>query len=236
MADNLARKIALCEKAEALRESTDWKATTDALVALQKEWKTIGPVVKKQSDVVWKRFVGACDYFFEQKNRLTVNVRQQERANLKAKRAIVAQINEQLASNDEAAAIAAIRQLMKQWQETGHVPFKDKDKIYGDYKRAIDAAFERFDMKATRAAVANFKDTLAGSDTDKLYRERERLVRAYEQRAAELKTFSNNLGFFNAQSSSGNTMLREMQRRISALKDDIALLEQKIRLIDEKLA
>ena len=165
-----------------------------------------------------------------------MNVRQQERANLKAKRAIVAQINEQLASNDEAAAIAAIRQLMKQWQETGHVPFKDKDKIYGDYKRAIDAAFERFDMKATRAAVANFKDTLAGSDTDKLYRERERLVRAYEQRAAELKTFSNNLGFFNAQSSSGNTMLREMQRRISALKDDIALLEQKIRLIDEKLA
>ena len=165
-----------------------------------------------------------------------MNVRQQERANLKAKRAIVAQINEQLASDDEAAAIAAIRQLMKQWQEIGHVPFKDKDKIYGDYKQAIDAAFERFDMKATRAAVANFKDTLAGSDSDKLYRERERLVRAYEQRTAELKTFSNNLGFFNAQSSSGNTMLREMQRRIAALKDDIALLEQKIRLIDEKLA
>ena len=116
------------------------------------------------------------------------------------------------------------------------MPFKDKDKIYGDYKHAIDAAFERFDMKATRAAVANFKDTLAGSDSDKLYRERERLVRAYEQRTAELKTFSNNLGFFNAQSSSGNTMLREMQRRIAALKDDIALLEQKIRLIDEKLA
>ena len=110
------------------------------------------------------------------------------------------------------------------------------EEVYKEMQIAIDAAFERFDMKATRAAVANFKDTLAGSDSDKLYRERERLVRAYEQRTAELKTFSNNLGFFNAQSSSGNTMLREMQRRIASLKDDIALLEQKIRLIDEKLA
>lgn len=237
MSDNLAKKIALCEKAEALSKSTDWKATSEALVALQKEWKTIGPVVKKQSDVVWKRFVGACDYFFEQKNRLTVDQRQQERANLRAKKAIVAQINEQLQNTDQQQAIAAIRQLIKQWQETGHVPFKDKDKIYADYKRAIDEAFARFDMKATRAAVANFKDSLTNlTDTDKLYRERERLVRAYEQHSAELKTFENNLGFFNAQSKSGNSMLREMQRRITSLKDDIAVLEQKIRLIDEKLS
>lgn len=236
MAANLAKKIALCEKAEALKDSTDWKVTADALVAMQKEWKTIGPVVKKQSDLVWKRFVGACDYFFEQKNKLTVNVRQEERNNLKTKKSIVASIKEQLESDNEDEAVKKIRELMKQWQEVGHVPFKDKDKIYGEYKKAIDAAFEKFDMKATRVGMANFEATINNlSDNDKVYRERERLVRTYEQSVSELKTIENNLGFFNAQSKTGNSMLKDMERKIARIKDDIAILEKKIKVIDEKL-
>lgn len=236
MASNLAKKVALCEKAEALKDSTDWKATSEALVALQKEWKTVGPVVKKQSDAVWKRFVGACDYFFEQKNKLSVNVRQEERNNLKAKKGIIAAINEQLASENEEEAIKKIRELMKQWQEVGHVPFKEKDKVYAEYKKAIDAAFAKFDMKASRAGMANFENAINNmTDNDKVYRERVRLVRTYEQSVSELKTIENNLGFFNAQSKSGNTMLKEMERKIARLKDDITVLEKKIKMVDEKL-
>ncbi|MGM9804434.1 MAG: DUF349 domain-containing protein [Muribaculaceae bacterium] len=236
MASNLEKKIALCEKAEALKDSTDWKHTADALVELQKEWKTIGPVVKKQSDAVWKRFVGACDYFFEQKNKLKVNIHQEERANLKLKKAVIAAINEQLENPDEEAAIAEIRQLMKKWQEIGHVPFKEKDKVYAEYKAAIDAAYEKLDMKASRANMANFEKAISGmGDSDKVYRERERLVRTYEQSVAQLKTYENNLGFFTAQSKTGNSMLKEMERRIAKIKEDIATLEQKIKMIDEKL-
>ncbi len=236
MAANLEKKVALCEKAEALKDSQDWKKATDAFVALQKEWKTVGPVVKKQSDAVWKRFVSACDYFFEQKNKLTVNVRQEERSNLKQKKAVIAAVNEQLNSADEKEAVKKIRELMKQWQEIGHVPYKDKDKVYAEYKKAIDAAFEKFDMKENRANMANFENSINNmTDTEKMYREREKLVRTYEQSVNELKTFENNLGFFNAQSKSGNSMLKEMERRIAKIKEDIAMLEKKIKMIDEKL-
>ena len=236
MAANLEKKVALCEKAEALKDSQDWKKTTEALVALQKEWKTVGPVVKKQSDAVWKRFVSACDYFFEQKAKLTVNVRQEERNNLKQKKAVIAAINEQRANADEKEAVKNIRELMKQWQGIGHVPFKEKDKVYAEYKKAVDAAYDKLDMKESRANIANFENALNNmSDTDKMYRERERLVRTYEQSVNELKTFENNLGFFNAQSKSGSSMLKEMERRIAKIKEDIAVLEKKIKLIDEKL-
>ena len=236
MAANLEKKVALCEKAEALKDSRDWKKTTEALVALQKEWKTVGPVVKKQSDAVWKRFVSACDYFFEQKAKLTVNVRLEERNNLKQKKAVIAAINEQLANADEKEAVKNIRELMKQWQGIGHVPFKEKDKVYAEYKKAVDAAYDKLDMKESRANIANFENALNNmSDTDKMYRERERLVRTYEQSVNELKTFENNLGFFNAQSKSGSSMLKEMERRIAKIKEDIAVLEKKIKLIDEKL-
>lgn len=236
MSANLEKKVALCEKAEALKDSQDWKKTTEALVALQKEWKTVGPVVKKQSDAVWKRFVSACDYFFEQKAKLTVNVRQEERNNLKQKKAVIAAINEQLANADEKEAVKNIRELMKQWQGIGHVPFKEKDKVYAEYKKAVDAAYDKLDMKESRANIANFENALNNmSDTDKMYRERERLVRTYEQSVNELKTFENNLGFFNAQSKSGSSMLKEMERRIAKIKEDITVLEKKIKLIDEKL-
>lgn len=236
LATNLAKKIELCEKAEALKDSTNWKETTDELIALQKEWKTIGPVVKKHSDAVWKRFIGACDYFFEQKKKQTSSQRSVEHENLKAKKELIAQLNAIIDSEEEVEdAPQKIRDLMTQWQSIGHVPYKEKDKIYASYKEAIDKAFEKFDMKAIRTRLSNFENSLNQSGTDMVYHEREKLVRVFEQKCNELKTYENNMGFFNARSKSGNSIVKEMERKISNLKDEIALLEQKIKIIDEKI-
>ncbi len=236
LAANLAKKIELCEKAEALKDSTEWKKTTDALIALQKEWKTVGPVVKKHSDAVWKRFIAACDAFFEEKKKQNVNVHSVEHENLKQKKDIIAQINSILENKETEDAPNKVRELMKKWQEVGHVPYKEKDKVYTEYKAAIDKAFEQLDMKAKKARMANFANSINQmSDTGKVYHERERLVRAYEMKSQELKTYENNLGFFNAQSKSGNSLVKEMERKIANIKEEIAMLEQKIKLIDEKI-
>ncbi len=236
LAANLAKKIELCEKAEALKNSTEWKKTTDALIALQKEWKTVGPVVKKHSDAVWKRFIAACDAFFEEKKKQNVNVHSVEHENLKQKKDIIAQINSILENKETEDAPNKVRELMKKWQEVGHVPYKEKDKVYAEYKAAIDKAFEQLDMKAKKARMANFANSINQmSDTGKVYHERERLVRAYEMKSQELKTYENNLGFFNAQSKSGNSLVKEMERKIANIKEEIAMLEQKIKLIDEKI-
>lgn len=233
---NLVKKIELCEKAEALKDSTEWKKTTDALIALQKEWKTVGPVVKKHSDAVWKRFIAACDAFFEEKKKQNVNVHSVEHENLKQKKDIIAQINSILENKETEDAPNKVRELMKKWQEVGHVPYKEKDKVYAEYKAAIDKAFEQLDMKAKKARMANFANSINQmSDTGKVYHERERLVRAYEMKSQELKTYENNLGFFNAQSKSGNSLVKEMERKIANIKEEIAMLEQKIKLIDEKI-
>ena len=236
LAANLAKKIELCEKAEALKDSTEWKKTTDALIALQKEWKTVGPVVKKHSDAVWKRFIAACDAFFEEKKKQNVNVHSVEHENLKQKKDIIAQINSILENKETEDAPNKVRELMKKWQEVGHVPYKENDKVYAEYKAAIDKAFEQLDMKAKKARMANFANSINQmSDTGKVYHERERLVRAYEMKSQELKTYENNLGFFNAQSKSGNSLVKEMERKIANIKEEIAMLEQKIKLIDEKI-
>lgn len=234
-ATNLAQKIQLCEKAESLKDSTDWRKTTDAFVAFQKQWKTIGPVAKRHSDEVWKRFIAACDYFFEQKKAQFQDVHAIERENLKAKREVIAAIKQALEQDDAEAAAQTVREMMSKWGAIGHVPFRDKDKIYAEYREAIDNAFEKLDMKGTRANLANYENSLSQiSGSDKVLHEREKLVRAYEQKCNELKTFENNMGFFNAQSKSGNSLVKEMERRIGRIKDDISLLEQKIKLIDEK--
>lgn len=234
-AANLEKKIQLCEKAEALKDSTEWRKTSDALVALQKEWKTIGPVAKRHSDEVWKRFIAACDHFFEQKKQQFQDVHAIERENLKAKREVIASIKEALQSEDTEGAAQTVRDLMSKWNSIGHVPYREKDKVYTEYREAVDQAFEKLDMRGTRANLANYESALSQmSGTDKVHHEREKLVRAYEQKCSELKTFENNLGFFNAQSKSGNSLLKEMERRIDHIKEEIAVLEQKIKMIDEK--
>lgn len=237
LAANLAKKTELCEKAEALKDSTEWKKTTDALIALQKEWKTVGPVVKKHSDAVWKRFIAACDAFFEAKKKQNVNIHSVEHDNLKQKKEIIAQITAVVeAGSSETDAPAKVRDLMKQWQEVGHVPYKEKDKVYAEYKAAVDKAFEQLDMKGKKARMANFENSISQmSDSGKVHHERERLVRAYEMKSQELKTYENNLGFFNARSKNGNSLVKEMERKVANIKEEIAMLEQKIKLIDEKI-
>lgn len=236
-AENLAKKHSLCERAEALKDSTDWKKTADELTAIQKEWKTIGPVPKKSGDAVWKRFIAACDYFFENKNKNTTNVHQEEHANLKAKKAIV----EKIKTIDESLSKDEIKNLLKtlvaDYQQIGHVPYKEKDKIYEEYRAALNEAYEKFDIKETRARFESFANSVESmsSDKNKLFKERDRLVRIYEAKKNELKTYENNLGFFNVSSKAGGSVLKEMERRIAKAKEDLISLEKKIDLIDEKL-
>ena len=232
MTSNLAKKIDLCERAEALMDSTEWKEATEKFVEMQKECKTIGPVVKKQSDLVWKRFIAACDHFFEQKKKQNVNVHAVEHDNLKAKKDIIATLK---ATIEEASDDAAqtVRDLMDRWQEIGHVPFKEKDKVYAQYRELIDKAFETFNMRGTRPrGDGGSPRSGRQSGSDRGLSERDRLVRTYEQRMSELKTFENNMGFLTANTKSGNSLVQEMERRIVSLKEEIAELEQKIKDMD----
>ena len=237
MSGNLEKKKELCEKAEALKDSTDWKTTADALIELQKEWKKIGPVPKKSGDAVWKKFIEACDYFFENKNKNVRNVHQEERANLEKKRVLV----EKLKNIDEAMPKADIRNLLKdmsaEFKGIGHVPFKERDKIYNEYKTALNAAYDKFDLDGKKMRMNNFVSNVSeiSNDKNKLFKERERLVRLYEQKKNEVKTFENNLGFFNVTSKTGGAVLKEMENRIARAKKDLETLEEQIGLIDEKL-
>lgn len=228
---NLAKKIDLCERAEALMDSTDWKEATDKFVEMQKEWKTIGPVVKKYSDNVWKRFIAACDHFFEEKKKQNVNVHAVEHENLKAKKEVIANLKTAI---EEAAEDAAqtVRDLMDRWQEIGHVPFKEKDKIYAQYRELVDKAFDTLNMRGSRPRGESGGSRGPRLSGDRNMSERDRLVRTYEQRMSELKTFENNMGFLTANTKSGNSLVQEMERRIARLKEEIAELEQKIKELD----
>lgn len=238
MAANLEKKKALCEKAEALKESTDWKATTDIYVALQKEWKTIGPVAKKHSDAIWKRFVSACDYFFAQKNSQLASTRQAEQENLEKKREIIARLKAIDESVEPDEAIKTVRELMAQWNTIGYVPFKEKDKIYKEYQAQLDILFARLNMNETRNRLSNFSATvqqMADGNHDKLYRERERLLRMYDQKKAELQTYENNVGFLNISSKKSSGLLKEMERKMQKIREEMQLIEQKVQLIDKNL-
>lgn len=238
MAENLEKKKALCEKAEALKDSTDWKATADILVALQKEWKAIGPVAKKHSDAIWKRFVTACDYFFAQKNEQLASTRQVEQENLENKRGIIDKLKEIDESMDSTEAVKIVRDLMAQWNSIGHVPFKEKDKIYKEYQSLLDTLFSRLNMNENRNRLSNFSATvqqMADTNHDKLYRERERLLRMYEQKKGELKTYENNIGFLNISSKKSGGLLKEMERKMQKIREDMQLIEQKVQLIDKNL-
>lgn len=238
MAANLEKKKALCEKAEALKESTDWKATTDIYVALQKEWKTIGPVAKKHSDAIWKRFVSACDYFFAQKNSQLASTRQAEQENLEKKREVIARLKAIDESVEPDEAIKTVRELMAQWNTIGYVPFKEKDKIYKEYQAQLDILFARLNMNENRNRLSNFSATvqqMADGNHDKLYREREKLLRMYDQKKAELQTYENNVGFLNISSKKSSGLLKEMERKMQKIREEMQLIEQKVQLIDKNL-
>lgn len=236
MAANLEKKIALCEQAEALKDSTDWKATAEKLTELQRRWKTIGAVPKKRSDEVWKRFQEACDFFFEQKKRDLSQSRKSEQENLRAKRALTASLKEIAADAPRQEVVAAIKDAQARWNEIGHVPFREKDKVYEEFRAVINELYKVHDLKDTRANFARFENSINEmSDSGKLSRERERLARVLETKRSELTTYQNNLGFFNFKSTSGSSMLRDIERKTQRIRDDIADLEKKIALIDGRL-
>lgn len=236
LAENLEKKTRLCERAEALRDSTDWRKTADELVKLQKEWKSIGTVPKKHSDNIWHRFQAACDAFFEARKANLSESRSAEQANLKAKRDVIAALKEIPLDAPRAEAMPKVKELQAKWQEIGHVPFREKDKLYEEYRAVCDALYNR--MGRDRGNMSRFEDVIKemGSDEQKLYRERERILRAFEIKRNELKTYENNLGFLSSKSKSGDSMVREMERRIQRIKDDLKGIEDKIKLIDSKLA
>ena len=235
MAENLEKKKALCEKAESLKDSTDWKETAEILTKLQKEWKTIGPVAKKHSDAVWKRFIEACDYFFEQKNKATSSQRSIESENQAKKEAVISQLKalDEAGTTDEATADKT-RALMKEWNSIGFVPFKEKDRLYKEYHAVVDRLFDKLHLSATEKKLSNFKSGL--NKEGNLYRDREKLVRTYEGLKNDIQTYENNLGFLNSSSKKGNSLVSEINRKIERLKADMELVQKKIAAIDEALS
>jgi hypothetical protein len=240
MNENLEKKKALCEKVEALKDSTDWKETSDILTKLQKEWKTIGPVSKKYSDPIWKRFIEACDYFFEQKNKATSSLHSIEVENLQKKKALIEKLTTIDESLEASEASNLVRETIKEWNAIGHVPFKEKDKLYKQFHDLVDKQFDRLNVSATNRKLNNFKTNISnvagqgekgGAQT--LYREREKLVRAYESMKNEIKTYENNLGFLTSSSKKGNSLVTELNRKVEKLKSDLELTLEKIKVIDQ---
>ena len=238
LAANLAHKQQLVAQAEALKDSTDWRDATEKFVAMQKEWKGIGAIPKKYSDDLWKRFTTARDAFFDAKKKAGAGTRSVETANLRLKREIIGQLSAIIEEiPDKEAAIAELRKLQDRWKEVGHVPFREKDKLYEAYRSAIDAVRNHFAIADRRDRRERFEANVARieGDDNKLFRERERLVRALDGRRNDLRTYENNLGFLSSKSKSGNSLLQDLQRRIDTLKADIAELEEKIGLLDAKI-
>ena len=239
MEKNLELKKALCEKAEALKDSTEWKSTTEKMIALQKEWKTIGSVARKHSDAIWKRFISACDYFFEQKNKNVSSQKSVEQTNLAAKKALIEKINAIEETNHD-EALATLKGLMAEWNTIGHVPFKEKDKIYKEYHEAVDKQFDRLKVDQNDRKMQTFRNNLSdmsGGERGKgqLYGEREKLMRMFERMKNELQTYENNIGFLSISSKGGGGLVKEMERKIEKLKDEMALIVKKIDAIDENL-
>lgn len=240
MEKNLNAKRALCEQAEALKDSTDWKATTETMIALQKEWKTIGPVGRKHADAIWKRFITACDYFFEQKNKTVSSKKTTEQANLVEKKELIDKIKalEEIEDYDE--ALATLRDYMAEWNSIGFVPFKEKDKIYKEYHEAVDEQFDRLNVDRNDRRMQSFRNNLSEMTSGekgkgRLFTEREKLMRMYERMKSELQTYENNIGFLSVSSEGGDGLLKEMERKIEKLKEDMALTVKKIDAIDENL-
>ncbi len=234
---NLARKKELVEKAEALKDSTEWRKTSDALIQLQKQWKEIGAVPRKYSEALWKRFIAACDQFFEAKQSATAGQREEEHSNLEQKKGIIEQLKE-LASDSADDVLQKVRELQQQWSEVGHVPFRDKDRLYKEYREVCDKIYDGLNIAQARRRLSHFRTSLAqkaqqaGSD---LENERTRMMRAYERLRDEIKTYENNLGFLTSSSKKGNAMVDAMKKKVEKLRDELSLLAQKIKAVDEEM-
>ncbi|MDY5182969.1 MAG: DUF349 domain-containing protein [Prevotella sp.] len=234
MAENAKKKKALVEKAQALADSTEWKSTSDKLIALQKEWKTIGTAPKKVGDQLWNDFLSACNRFFEARNAANAGVRNEEHANLSKKREIIEKLKA-VAEEKTEDLQEKVQQLVEEYSTIGHVPFKDKDKLYKEYHEIVDKLFSDLHISNAKRRLDNFKSNLknvAKRGEEALDNERARLMRRYEQLKQEVQTYENNLGFLNASSKKGNSLIDEMNRKVQKLKDEAKLVREKIKAID----
>ena len=234
--ENIAKKQSLIEKAEALMENTDWKVTTDKMIALQKEWKTIGAVPKKAGDELWSKFLEACNKFFEARNAANAGTRNEERTNLDKKKAIISQLKE-LVEGSVDDLQEKVKGLVDEYAKIGHVPYKEKDKLYKQYHEVLDKLYDDLHVTTAKRRLDNFKSNLKNvvkRGEDALDNERGRLMRRYEGLKQEINTYENNLGFLNASSKKGNSLIDEMNRKVQRLKDDMELIKQKIKTIDSE--
>ena len=232
--ENADKKRALIEKAKALQDSTDWKSTGDKLIALQKEWKTIGMVPKKLGDQLWAEFLGACNTFFEARNAAGAGTRGEERENLEKKLAIVEQLKAVAQETGDDLA-DKVQKLVEEYNAVGHVPFKEKDKLYKEYHAVLDKLYQDLNISVAKRKLNTFKQNLkqvAERGENALDNERTRLFRQYENLKSEIQTYENNLGFLNASSKKGNSLIDEMNRKVQKLKDDMNLVREKIKAID----
>jgi hypothetical protein len=238
MDKNLELKKALVEKAESMKDSTDWKEATTVFVEIQNEWKKIGPVARKYSEAIWKQFIAACDYFFEQKNKEVSSQKTEENENLEAKKALIEKINVIDESLADEEALTILRGYISEWNNIGFVPFREKDKLYKSFREAADKQFDRLKVNERDRRVQQFRSNLtelAGTSKSKLYSERDKLMRIYERMKNEIQTYENNIGFFNISSKGGDSLLKEMDRKIARLKEEMEVIVKKIEAIDENL-
>ena len=234
---NLAKKKELVEKAEALMESTDWRSTGDILINLQKQWKEIGTVPRKYSEDLWKRFTSACDHFFEARQAATADVRNEEKANKEEKLGIIDQLK-QLAETEGENVIQQVKELQQKWSEVGHVPFRDKEKLYKEYRELCDKIYDAYGVSQAKRRLNNFRKNLAEKVENaggSLGSERQKMQRAYERMLAEIKTYENNIGFLNAGSKKGNSLVDAMNKKVEKLRSELDLLAQKIKAVDEQM-
>jgi hypothetical protein len=236
--ENADKKRALIEKAKALQDSTDWRSTSDKLIALQKEWKTIGMVPKKLGDQLWEEFLSACNKFFEARNAAGAGQRNEEHENLEKKRDVI----ERLKATAEEAGEGLqekVQKLVEEYNAIGHVPFKEKDKIYEEYHAVLDKLYKELNVSVAKKRLNKFKDNLkqvAERGEGALDNERQRLMRQYDNLKQDIQTYENNLGFLTASSKKGNSLIEEMNRKIQKLKDDMQLVKEKIKAIDAENA
>ena len=235
-ADNAARKQALVEKAQALQDSTDWKSTSDKLVALQKEWKTIGMVPKKMGEQLWTDFQAACNKFFDARNAANAGTRGEEKANLAKKQEVIEKLKA-ITAETEGNVQEMVQKLHEEYNKIGHVPFKEKDKVYEEYHAQLDRIYKELNVSIARRKLDNFKSNIknmAQKGADALEGERSRLVRRFEGLKQDVQTYENNLGFLNASSKKGNSLIDEMNRKVQKLKDEMELVKQKLKAIDQQ--
>ena len=231
---NLEKKQELVKKAQQLADSTDWKKTGDKIIALQKEWKTVGVVPRKQGELLWKDFLDACNKFFEARNKANAGTRNTEHSNLAKKREVVAKLKD-LLENPVENVQQALQKLTEEYNSIGHVPFKEKDNIYKEYHEVLDKIYKDLHISNAKRRLDNFKNNLknvAEKGSDALDNERGRLLRRYDQLRNDITTYENNLGFLNAASKKGNSLVEEMNRKVQKLKDELELVKNKIKAID----